>query len=225
MKKKPKKTPSHSTKKPAVLRGSMTRGVFEPGPQGPQGQPTTALLKLDLGCGPNKQPDHTGVDVRKFPGVDVVLDLGKAIWPWANESVAEAHSSHFLEHLTSLERIHFMNELHRVLVPGGKCKIIVPIWSSSRAYGDPTHQWPPIGEMTFLYLNRVWRATNAPHTDISWNPQGFKCDFEFGAGYSLHASIQHKSAEVQQHNVTFYKEAAQDIIATITKVKPPPDFT
>lgn len=182
-------------------------------------------LKLDLGCGPNKQPDHLGVDMRKFPGVDVVLDLGKDDWPWANESVAEAHSSHFLEHLTSPERIHFMNELHRVLVPGGKCKIIVPIWSSSRAYGDPTHQWPPIGEMTFLYFSRDWRHKNAPHTDIAWNPQGFKCDFELGAGYSIHQEFQNKSEVAQQFAVSFYKEAAQDIQATITKVKPPPIFT
>lgn len=184
-----------------------------------------ALLKLDLGCGPNKQPGHLGVDVRPFLGVDVLLNLGVDQWPWANESVEEAHSSHFLEHLTALERIHFMNELHRVLIPGGKCKIIVPIWSSSRAYGDPTHQWPPIGEMFFMYLLKQWRQGNAPHTDIEHNPQGYSCDFELGATYSMHQEFLHKSQEVQQFAVNFYKEAALDIHATITKVKPPPVFT
>lgn len=219
MKKKPKKPTRAKSKKPAIP-SAVERFAAASAPV-----PTPPTLKLDLGCGPNKQPDHLGVDVRKFPGVDVVLDLGKDAWPWKDDSVAEAHTSHFLEHLTALERIHFMNELHRVLVPGGKCKIVVPIWSSSRAYGDPTHQWPPIGEMTFFYLSRQWRSTNAPHTDIAWNPQGYSCDFDFGAGYSIHESFRQKNDETQQYGVTFYKEVAQDIIATITKVRPAPVFT
>src|SRR5687767_3667033 len=86
-------------------------------------QPT--LLKLDLGCGLNKREGFSGVDVREFPGVDLVMDLRKP-WLWTDESVAEAHCSHFIEHLTAPERIHFVNELHRVLVPGGKCQVIVP---------------------------------------------------------------------------------------------------
>lgn len=224
MKKKSKKStkprPSRVKPKP-LLTSTVGSAALRTNPN----FPTEPTLKLDLGCGPNKQPDHLGVDCRKFPGVDIVLDLGKESWPWADGSVLEAHSSHFLEHLTATERVHFMNELHRVLVPGGKCKIIVPYWASSRAYGDPTHQWPPIGEMTFTYLSRSWRIANAPHTDIAWNDQGYSCDFDTGAGYSIHGEFATKAEAVQVFAVNFYKEAAQDIIATITKVKPPPVFT
>ena len=97
-----------------------------------------APLKLDLGCGKNPKEGFEGVDSRDF-GQPHTLDLRKP-WPWADGSVEEAHSSHFVEHLTGAERIHFVNELHRVLVPGGKAQIIVPHWASCRAYGDLTHQ-------------------------------------------------------------------------------------
>src|SRR5262245_36420082 len=78
------------------------------------------LLKLDFGCGPNKKEGFIGVDTIKFDKVDLVLDIGKAKWPWKDNSVDEAHASHFLEHLTAEERIHFVNELYRVLKVNAK---------------------------------------------------------------------------------------------------------
>lgn len=171
----------------------------------------TVELKLDLGCGPNKKEGFIGVDSRKFPGVDKVVDLGKAKWPWKDNSVVEAHSSHMLEHLTGPERIHFVNELYRVLKPGAGCQLIVPHWASCRAYGDLTHQWPPVSEFWFYYLDKNWRAANAPHND------GYTCDFECTWGYSLHQNIQTRNQEYQMHAISFWKEAAQDIIATMKK--------
>jgi hypothetical protein len=176
-----------------------------------------AELKLDFGCGPSKKEGFTGVDKIAFKGVDYVLDIGKARWPWKSGAVAEAHSSHFVEHLTALERIHFCNELHRVLIPGGKCTVIVPHWSSSRAYGDPTHQWPPIGEMWFMYLNREWRTTQAPHTDRKHWKEGYDCDFEATWGYGMNPNILQRNAEFQQFAISYYKEACHDIHATLTK--------
>lgn len=146
-------------------------------------------MKLDLGCGKNKKEGFVGVDSISFPGVDVVADLVKPIlkplpdhlveyadllerkaegfenWPWDDSSVDEAHASHFVEHLRPRERIHFSNELYRVLQPGAKATIIVPHWKSCRAYGDMTHTWPPVSEFWFYYLKKEWRLQNAPHND------------------------------------------------------------
>jgi len=174
-------------------------------------------LKLDLGCGTRKQEGFIGVDRIAFDGVDHVLDLAKARWPWKSNSVTEAFCSHFIEHLTPIERIHFCNELHRVLVMGGKCTLIVPHWASSRAYGDPTHQWPAIGEFWFFYLNREWRAEQAPHTDIKHWPQGYKCNFEATWGYGLSPAVLQRNADFQQFAITHYKEAALDLHATLIK--------
>lgn len=175
------------------------------------------LVKLDFGCGPNKKEGFLGCDRIAFEGVDYVIDLGKERWPFEDNSVAEGHTSHFVEHLTATERIHFCNELYRVLVPGGKCQVVIPSWSSCRAYGDPTHQWPPVSEFWFYYLDKGWRMQNAPHTDIKHWPQGYSCDFEGTWGYGLHAMALTRNQEWQQFAINFYKEIVQDIHATLTK--------
>lgn len=175
------------------------------------------MVKLDIGCGPNKKPDHIGIDCIAFDGVDHVLNAGRDPWPFEDDSVDEVHSSHFLEHLDQVERCHFANELHRVLKKDAKATIIVPHWASNRAYGDPTHKWPAISEMFFWYLDKGWRASNAPHTDKSKWPQGYDCDFGFVVGYGMHPSLAVRNVEYQQHAMQFYKEAVQDTHATLTK--------
>ena len=169
-----------------------------------------APLRLDFGCGPNKREGFHGVDARQFDGkVDTVLDL-RQMWPWEDESVDEAHSSHFVEHLTGAERVHFFNELHRVMRKGAKATIIVPSWSSERAYGDPTHQWPPVCGFAFYYLDANWRAANAPHV-------GYTCDFEFSGGNSLGQPWSVRNQETQAFAQTHYLNVAQDIHVTLTK--------
>lgn len=166
-------------------------------------------LRLDLGCGKSPREGFVGVDSRKF-GQPIVADLRRK-WPWADGSVEEAHCSHFVEHLSAVERVHFANELHRVLIPGGKAQVIVPHWNSPRAYGDLTHQWPPVSEWWFLYLNKGWRDAQAPHNDC------YTCDFEITYGYSLRPDIGSRSQDYQQYAMMNYKDACQDIIATWVK--------
>jgi SAM-dependent methyltransferase len=180
-----------------------------------------APLKIDLGCGSNKREGFTGVDMFKMQGVDVVCNLAKDKWPFEDNSVDEAHASHFIEHLTNLgdkwERTHFFNELHRVLKKGGTAQLIFPHWCSNRYYGDPTHK-EPFSEMGFLYLNREWRESQAPHSDAKWLKKGgYNCDFDWSYGYSLRQDLVTRNQEYQQNALQTEKEAAQDIIATITK--------
>ena len=174
-------------------------------------------IKLDLGCGKSKKEGFLGVDRRKFPGVDKVWDLMKFPWPWADESVEEVHMSHTLEHFTGEERVKIFNELHRIMQKGAKASIITPDWSSGRAYGDFTHKWPPVCSMLYQYLNQKWRDENAPDNDIKWNPKGYSCDFDATGGYAMHPEISNKNQERQTFAMTFYKEACQDLIVSLTK--------
>jgi hypothetical protein len=80
-----------------------------------------------------------------------------------------------------------------------------------------THCWPPVSEMFFYYLSRDWRKANAPHDDIEHNPKGYSCNFAATWSYSLHPSLTIRNAEYQQHAIGFWKEAAQDLIATLVK--------
>lgn len=201
-------------------------------------------IKLDIGCGSNKKPGFTGVDKYAMPGVDLVLNVVAQAhapynedngdircfyrpWPWADSSVDEIHCSHFVEHLTQIERCWFVNELHRIMKPGAKATIITPHWASNRAYGDPTHQWPAVSEMWFYYLSREWRlgnpekglGANAPHTDATYWPPGFNCDFEAVWGYNFHPALLTKHDTVKQEMMQWYKEAIFDTIATLTARK------
>lgn len=195
-----------------VVPGAEDQSVVEP-------------LRLDLGCGKNKINDGRqwiGVDERNFPGVDVIHDLRQE-WPWADGEVAEAHCSHFLEHLTGAERIHFFNELYRVLKPGGQARIITPHWSHERAYGDPTHMWPPVCSWTYYYLDAAWRDVNAPHTD-------YTCDFMVGprvAGDPVTVMagthdpndqwVAFRNLETKQVMMSRNINTVTDLIATLTK--------
>ena len=180
-------------------------------------------LKLNIGSGPNKMEGYLSVDVRQFyankppvsgddPLVEIICDCGKDLWPWEDNSVEEVHCSHMVEHLTAPERIHFINELHRVLQPKGKATIIAPHWASCRAYGDLTHQWPPVSEFWFYYLSKEWRATNAPHSTYSDT-----VDFEATWGYSMNPALFTRNPEHQQYAMSNFKEAIQDIHATLIK--------
>lgn len=178
-----------------------------------------SIIKLDLGCGKNKiGPDWIGVDCLSFDGVDVVCDLSAKVknkfklWPWEDNSVDEIHASHFVEHLNQEQRVHFVNEIYRILKPGASCKLIAPHWASCRAYGDLTHQWPPVSEFWFYYLSSQWRDVNAPHN------VDYKCNFNATWGYSMSQDLMTKNQEYQNFAITNFKEAAQDIIATLIKI-------
>jgi SAM-dependent methyltransferase len=206
-----------------------------------------APLMLDLGCGPTPRAGFVGLDRIAFPGTYacdlsarrwVIADpsaLGAGRYRHVDEfpelkasgladgyvladgCVEEAHSSHFLEHLTAVERVRWVNELYRVLKPGGKCTLIVPHWASCRAYGDPTHQWPPVSEFWFHYLDRPWREGQAPHSDARHWPDGFACDFFAQWGYGVNPAIASRAPDFQNFALLWYKEAITDIHATLVK--------
>lgn len=175
------------------------------------------MVKLDIGCGPNPKEGYEGVDAIAFPNVKHVCKVGDEPLPFADGTVDEVHCSHFLEHLTAAQRIRFLNDLDRVMKPGAKAAIITPHWASNRAYGDPTHQWPPVSEMFFYYLSKSWRKEQAPHTDVEHWPEGYACDFEATWGYGMNPALATRNVEYQQFALNNYKEAAQDLHATLTK--------
>ena len=166
-------------------------------------------VKLDFGCGKNKQQGFIGVDSLEFEGVDIVADLRQP-WQWDDDSVDEVYSSHFVEHLTNPERMHFWNELGRVLKKGATARIITPHWSNACAYGDPTHQWPPMSEWAAYYLNKDWRDVNAPHA-------GLTCDFDFVIGGGWEPWLETRSMDTKMFAMGKYINSYRDLIFTLTK--------
>jgi len=112
--------------------------------------PSTRRVKLDLGCGKNKAPGAIGVDVAPVEGVDVLADFNWGL-PFADSSVDEVHCSHVLEHVDDF--LGLMEEIWRVLRPGGRAYVRFPHASSSfHTWKDPTHRRPLLLS-TFRYFD------------------------------------------------------------------------
>jgi hypothetical protein len=104
-------------------------------------------MKLNLGCSDAPLPGFVNVDVAPGPGVEVV-DLRRP-WPWPDGSVGHVRAWDIIEHLP--DQLLTMNELWRVLAPGGTAEIVVPTTDGSGAWQDPTHvsYW---NRRSFLYF-------------------------------------------------------------------------
>ncbi len=173
------------------------------------------IVRVNLACGQTKQEGWIGVDIAKCPGVDVVHDLNKFPWPFKSDSVDEVLVSHYVEHIP-LDTpkgdglILFMNELHRILKPGGKATILAPYYSSMRCWQDPTHR-RAISEATFLYFNQGWREQNKlDHYPITAN-------FDYAYGYVMSPEWSGRNDELRTFAVRNYVNSVNDIQVLMTK--------
>ena len=98
-------------------------------------------IVINLGCGKTRIPRSIGVDRAKIDNfVDVIHDLEKLPYPFEDNFADEIHCYHVLEHLT--QPIKKLEEIHRILKPGGKLYLRVPHFSSMMAFTDLTHLRP-----------------------------------------------------------------------------------
>jgi SAM-dependent methyltransferase len=94
-------------------------------------------LRLNLGAGGSDTEGRYSVDHLELSGVDIVADLNSKLDLLPNDSVSEIFTCHTLEHIDKF--MPLMHEIHRVTTPDGKIEIIVPHFSSTLGYSDPTH--------------------------------------------------------------------------------------
>jgi ubiquinone/menaquinone biosynthesis C-methylase UbiE len=90
------------------------------------------LLKIDIGCGPNKKEGCLGIDCTKFDNVDYVLDVTKERLPLDDRSAGYIYSSHFFEHIKSPNLI--FPEISRVATDGATLEIWTPYAYSNDAF-------------------------------------------------------------------------------------------
>jgi SAM-dependent methyltransferase len=98
---------------------------------------------LDVGCGRRKLSGAVGIDRRRRQAVDAELqldidhDLLDFPWPIADASFDLVHCSHVLEHLPPTARV--IEEIYRILRPGGQAFIVCPHFSWVEAYRHFEH--------------------------------------------------------------------------------------
>lgn len=196
-------------------------------------------MKLDLGSGAVPQEGFIGIDLycgerqtaryrTEYPYTAYVadnmladhvyaVDLTRMPWSWCDdESVEEVWCSHFVEHLDR-QWVQFVDELYRILVPGGVAQIIHPNALSSRAFQDPTHR-DIIPAERWLYCSKQWRKDNGLD-----HPPYPTCDFgtveEIGAGlvFSINPAFELRNDETKMFALTHYWNAAGDVHVRLVK--------
>lgn len=107
------------------------------------------LLALDLGAAHNRPAGYLGVDQHPGEHVDIVATLPDRLnLPDSSVGLIRAHD--FLEHVA--DKVAVINELHRLLAPGGLLLTHTPSTDGRGAFQDPTH-------VAFYNQNSFWYYT------------------------------------------------------------------
>lgn len=124
-------------------------------------------IKLDVGCGSNKQKGFVGMDRRAVDGVEIVHDVKDIPWPLPDECCHTVLMSHLWEHIPPDARMDVMDEIWRVMRDDGQLLISTPYATSFGANQDPTHYpcpneatftyWDPSKPLYQIYRPRPWR--------------------------------------------------------------------
>lgn len=144
---------------------------------------------VDLGCGTVKK-GRIGIDRYPAPGVNVVMDLNTGVvlglpevpgadahyedvplerkrgLPFEDSSIESVISHHCLEHVGD-GFIPLVDEVYRVLKPGGLFYAITPLFPSRTAVEDPDHRR--------FFMEGTWDAF-CGHLGSADNPTGCWCD-------------------------------------------------
>lgn len=94
--------------------------------------------KVYLGAGKHHMDGWLHVDRHPFPNTDIVCDITQGL-PFKDSSIGHVYSQDFLEHVPPESKIDVMNEMWRVLKPGGIMEHVVPQAGSQNDFGSPTH--------------------------------------------------------------------------------------
>lgn len=125
-------------------------------------------IGLDLGVGMKKHPDGdgfhwVGIDIRKFDGVDFVMNIGKEPLPFGNNTVDYIRSIHTYEHLYPDELFFSIEECFRVLKPTGTLHIEVPKAMTKAYYIHPDHKIGFLEDTFGFFQVPVNAETHDPH--------------------------------------------------------------
>ena len=139
-----------------------------------------------------------------------VLEPQKFPWPQASGSVSELTCIQVFEFVPGVLRGKFMDEVYRILVPGGKAAFRVPFYNTSAAIQDYAFAWPPLAEASFCYFDKAQRESIGLKRDII-------CDFEVAFGYDVPPDIANKNTETRDFNIRHYSNVVQALNVVLTK--------
>jgi SAM-dependent methyltransferase len=104
---------------------------------------------LDVGCGVKKAPGTIGIDRNPASAADVLCDLDRFPYPFADNSFDRLQAVHVIEHVDNV--IRTMEEFHRLVRAGGRVHLVTPHYTDFSSFCDPTHRWH-LNSFSFRYF-------------------------------------------------------------------------
>lgn len=95
-------------------------------------------MKLNLWCWNKPKKGYINLDIVPLKWVDIVHNLETYPYPFKDNELDNIFADNILEHISDL--VKFMEESNRILVNKWTIDIIVPFYTSSWAFADPTHK-------------------------------------------------------------------------------------
>lgn len=104
---------------------------------------------LDVGCGIRKAPGAIGIDRNPGSRADVICDLDRFPYPFADDSFDALLAVHVIEHVADV--IRAVEEFHRLVRPRGTIRIETPHYTDFSSFCDPTHR-SHLNSFSFRYF-------------------------------------------------------------------------
>jgi ubiquinone/menaquinone biosynthesis C-methylase UbiE len=170
---------------------------------------------LELGCGNRKRLNNSiGVDLLDYDSVDIVGDVFAVLARIPDTVVDAVHSHHFFEHVSPLDTL--MNELARVIKPGGRLEVVVPHFSNPYFYSDYTHKIF-FGLYSFSYFtqdNFLKRKTPHYNRTLAFELQEVHLRFRSARPFYIRYGIKVVLEKIFNYN-TFMKEFYEENLCWI----------
>ena len=97
------------------------------------------MIKLNLGSGYRKLPGYINIDNRDNTPADLIRDITAGL-PYDDNSVDEVRAYDILEHIPIGQTVSLIEDIYRVLKPGGKFEHFTPSTDGRGAFQDPDHK-------------------------------------------------------------------------------------
>lgn len=143
---------------------------------------------VELGSGNSPTPGYVGIDLVADGEGIIRHDLSTGI-PYDDNSVAAIRCIDFLEHLPDKQFI--MDEIYRVLVPGGMLLSLTPSTDGRGAFQDPTH-------VSYWNENSFWYHTDRRYQHYSPQTKAGHATFQVSRLRTFFPSPWH-----EQHNISY----------------------
>jgi len=145
-------------------------------------------ININLGSGMSNKDGFYSLDQFNINDVDILANLNNPLELLPDNSVQKIFSHHVIEHIENF--IPLMEELHRVVCNGGTIEIIVPHFSNTYGFSDPTH-------VRFFGLYTMYYFTPEELQPKTRKVPSFYTDFKF---------------KIKSVHIEFYKDSILDKI-------------